>query len=82
MAVTKSTQDLIDSFTTMSGKIDELESLVDQAVNTDDEAAKADLLSKIQSKTAEITGHLPQVAQAATAAAQAPADPQASVSAS
>lgn len=82
MAVKQSTQDLVDAFGTLSGKITELEALVDQANDTDDEAAKAALLGQIKDKLAEVTGHLPTVASTATSAAQAPADPEASVSAS
>jgi hypothetical protein len=78
----QSTQDLIDAFGVLSGKVGELEVLVDQAADTTDEAAKADLLAQIKAKTSEISGHLPTVADAGTAVAQAPEDTGATVSTS
>jgi Mg2+/Co2+ transporter CorC len=81
MAVKQSTQDLVDAFGTLSGKITELEALVGQVDDADDEAAKTALLAQIKDKVTEITGHLPVVATAAQTAAQSDADPQASVSA-
>ena len=78
----QSTQDLIDAFGQLSTKIGELEALVDQAVDTSDEEAKAALLAQIKDKTSEISGHLPTVASTATTVAQSDADTGATVAAS
>jgi hypothetical protein len=81
----QSTQDLVDAVTGLKGTVDEVSTAIDALVAaqaSNDDAAVEEQVNILKGLGPQLKSHLPTVADAGTAVAQAPEDAGAQVQAS